>query len=336
MIASNGSVDSVRLSLEASSACWFSVVKYAGYAVAAGCALEAPETYVILKRWWLLRFRDVDRPETIEEKRSWIVPLAAAGLFFIVVGIIVETYAEGKVSDIDAQLREHESDKISAAESDATTANDSAKAAADNAGRAQGSADAANQELVKVRANAAAANKALAGITPRVTLLVEAWPDLIRQLKPYHGQKVVVEACGGYRSIDLTPEKKEEMTDLQHGLMSLFDIKVTEWYESVNVDWHNCPAFSGISIWYRKDSPSAKAATALGDALSRVLPAQQWPFPMMIPVSPSDPHWKQIPDEMASPITQVFKDSDLIVVIVGIMPLQVDLAKLHARTDNKK
>ncbi len=84
--------------------------------------MEAPETFIILKRWWLLRFRDEDREETKEDKKSWLIPLAAVGLIIVVIGIGVETYSEGKVSDIDALERSHESDKISAAEGDAASA----------------------------------------------------------------------------------------------------------------------------------------------------------------------------------------------------------------------
>jgi hypothetical protein len=125
MIVSNvvsSAVDTVRLDLEAKSACWFDLVKYSGYAVAVGCAMEVPETFVLMKRWWLLAFRDEDREETKEDKRSWIIPLAAVGLIIIVAGIVMETYFEGKVSDVDALLRAHESDKITAAESEASTA----------------------------------------------------------------------------------------------------------------------------------------------------------------------------------------------------------------------
>jgi len=125
MISSNGpatALDAVRLSLEANSAFWFRLVKIAGYAVAFGCVLEAPETFLIIKRWWLLRFRDVEREETKADKKSWIVPLAAAGLIIIVVGIVLETYFEGKVSDADAEIREHESQVVSTAESDAAKA----------------------------------------------------------------------------------------------------------------------------------------------------------------------------------------------------------------------
>jgi hypothetical protein len=147
MIVSNGVVDAadkVRVGLEADSAFWFGWVKYSGYAVALGCAMEAPETFILIKRWWLLRFRDIEREETKEDKRSWIVPLAALGLLIIVVGIVAETYCEGKVSDVDALLRAHESDKITAAENEAASATRQAGTAASNAQIAKGSADAAN------------------------------------------------------------------------------------------------------------------------------------------------------------------------------------------------
>jgi hypothetical protein len=151
MIASNGSpdaLDTVRLSLEASSEWWFALVKYSGYAVAFGCALEAPETFVIIKRWWLLKFRGEEREETIEDKKKWDVPLAAVGLLVIVLGIFLETYAEGKVSDIDARIRSHESDKITAAESAAGAA---IKKAADANGRASDN----EKEAAQLRKDAA-------------------------------------------------------------------------------------------------------------------------------------------------------------------------------------
>jgi hypothetical protein len=134
IIFSNEVVDSVRLNLEATSEYWFSFVKYAGYAVAIGCAMEAPETFVLMKRWWLLRFRDIEREDTKEDKKRWIVPLAAIGLFIIVIGIIVETYCEGKVSDIDAAIRGHESDVLSAAEAKTALADNKACDAETKAG----------------------------------------------------------------------------------------------------------------------------------------------------------------------------------------------------------
>lgn len=173
MIALNGmspdSMDAYRLSLEASSASWFALVKYSGYAVAFGCALEAPETLVILKRWYLLRFKGQDREETLEDKRGWIVPLAAIGLLVIVAGIVLETYGEGKVSDIDALIRSHESDKITAAESAAGAA--IAKAADANSRAADNENEAAqlgkrteDERLARVKIEAAVAFRRL---TPR-------------------------------------------------------------------------------------------------------------------------------------------------------------------------
>lgn len=136
--------DKVRLSFEASSAFWFGWVKYAGYAVAAGCAMEAPETLAIIKRWWLLKFRNEEKEETKEDKKSWRVPLAAIGLIVIVVGILIETFAEGKVSDVDALLRAHESDKITAAE--AASATREAGNAKDSAIIAKSAADVAERK----------------------------------------------------------------------------------------------------------------------------------------------------------------------------------------------
>ncbi|QNI31758.1 hypothetical protein H7849_22365 [Alloacidobacterium dinghuense] len=146
LISSNDpirAVDTVRLSLESCSAHWFAWVKYAGYAVALGCAMEAPETFVIIKRWCLLRFRDEDREENREERTSWFVPIAAIGLLIIVAGIVVETYAESKVSDNDALLRAHESDKITAAEGEAAAAVKQAGSAATSAKTAHDESDAA-------------------------------------------------------------------------------------------------------------------------------------------------------------------------------------------------
>jgi hypothetical protein len=192
MIVSNGSsdvVDGVRLSLEESSAYWFSIVKYSGYAVAAGCALEAPETFVIIKRWFLLKFRGEDREETIADKKKWDVPLAAVGLLVIVIGIFLETYAEGKVSNFDALLRAHESDKITAAEGDAasairdagtakTSANDAAAASTTAKGSASSAmilatgarkeADSFEADIVAAKKQATEANSHLANALQRV------------------------------------------------------------------------------------------------------------------------------------------------------------------------
>ena len=120
--SSPGAVDPVRMAFEGASAYWFNLVKYSGYAVAFGCALEVLETFIIIQRWWLLRFRGDERQESIEDKKKWGVVLAAIGLLIIVAGISLETYAEGKVSDVDALLRTYESDKITAAEWDAASA----------------------------------------------------------------------------------------------------------------------------------------------------------------------------------------------------------------------
>ena len=124
-IPANGlptAVDSVRVGYENASANWFRLVKYAGYAVAGGCVLEAPETFIQLKRWILLRFRGIDHKESDKDRKSLFIPAAALGLFIVVAGIVAETYFEGRVSNVESALRTHESDKIIAAETDAANA----------------------------------------------------------------------------------------------------------------------------------------------------------------------------------------------------------------------
>ncbi len=191
MIFSNGpttAVDTVRLSLEANSAFWFRLVKYSGYAVAFGCLLEAPETFVIIKRWWLIKFRDVEREEAKEDKKSWIIPLAAMGLIIIVVGIVAETYFEGKVSDADSEIREHESQVVSTAETNAATANgiagDAEKKAAQlekDAAQLQKDADAERLERVKLEAQ----------VNPR-RLTPKQEEEIGNSLKSYTGKNVMV------------------------------------------------------------------------------------------------------------------------------------------------
>ncbi len=126
IVFSSGVADTVRIGLEAKSAFWFDLVKYSGYAVAVGCAMEAPETFVLIKRWWLFRYRC---GETEENKGSWFIPSSAVGLLVIVMGVAAETFFEGKVSDVDALLRAHDSDKITAATTEASNANERASKA---------------------------------------------------------------------------------------------------------------------------------------------------------------------------------------------------------------
>ena len=159
MISSNGSPDAsdkIRLSLEASSAGWFKLVQWAGYAVGLGCAMDAPETFLVIRRWWFLKFKDIDHEETKADRKSWPTPLAAVGLIVIVIGIVLETFGESKVSDVDALLRTHESEKLSAAEQeaasatrDAGTARNSAITAATASSGAKTSSDNAAAAAVK-------------------------------------------------------------------------------------------------------------------------------------------------------------------------------------------
>jgi hypothetical protein len=190
IILSNGpdAVDQVRLSLEGYSADWFALVKHAGYAVGVGCLFEAPETIVIVKRWFKLRSRTGDGEETLNDKKSWFVPLAAVGLLIVVIGIVVETYAEGQVSDVDALLRSHASDKISQAESDAGTATTNAGIAIHKASELDKETQGLKTEAAKAKRDMVKAQLELAVINGppyRIEVSVDgvAIPDLSKSNK---------------------------------------------------------------------------------------------------------------------------------------------------------
>jgi hypothetical protein len=173
-MSSNGSPDAsdkIRLSLEASSAGWFKLVQWAGYAVALGCSMEAPETFIIIRRWWFLRFREIDHEETKEDRKSWPTPLAAVGLIVIVIGIVLETFGESKVSDVDALLRTHESEKLSAAEQEAASATRDAGTARNSAITAAAASTGARTSSSNA---AAAAVKAVSASGNAVTTAAEA------------------------------------------------------------------------------------------------------------------------------------------------------------------
>lgn len=330
-------VDIVRLELESKSAFWFSLVKYFGNAVAVGCALEAPETYIILKRWWLLRFRQIDREETKEEKKGWIVPQAAIGLLIIVLGILGETYCEGRVSDVDAELRAHESDKITAAESDATTAKDSAresKEALEGARRElteiEQKTGEVSEEADALRGRMGEIKNAVAFQTPRRLILRASASKIVELLKPFAGQKVELVVCDSNRH-------DFETMDTWGGLAEILDGDSAQglnkphffgagWNEvptNLVIENGNCGGM-GIGIGVSKKAPerTQEAAKALRDALFKTLPQSVYNH-----LSENDPDFtKMMLDrgylDKGSPIAAQILDPELIIVGIDARPTQ--------------
>jgi hypothetical protein len=138
----------VRLSLEAESAKWFGRSLISGGVVAFGCLLEVWETAVSLRNW----FRARRGLEVKENPKSWGIPIAALGLLLVVGGIVAEVAYEGLASNADARLRAHESDVLSAAETNAGEANERAGNAEERA--AQLSKDVEAEHLARVRIEA--------------------------------------------------------------------------------------------------------------------------------------------------------------------------------------
>jgi hypothetical protein len=247
--------------------------------------MEAPETFLIIKRWWLLKFRDDEREETKEDKKRWTAPLAAVGLILIVVGIVVETYAEGKVSDIDALLRAHESDKISAAEEDAVSAirdagnaKGSAELASEAAGTAQVKADAANiasgnakdkadevgRQTDNLLKEQDAAERSLQRlqflVVPRGQLLMKSGCSFVDKVKPFAGQKIEMKT----NPAGITDPRDVEEMRLFSATIQFFLGQVSGWSVSQTQGDNGW----GIAVVVRRDSSigTRKAANALASA----------------------------------------------------------------------
>jgi hypothetical protein len=311
MIASNGSdpVDTVRLGLESSSATWFSIVKYSGYAVAVGCALEAPETFQILKRWWLLKFRNEHRHENIDEKRSWLIPAAAAGLLAIVLGIFLETYAEGKVSDIDAQIRAHESDKITEAEG-------SAAAAIRDAGTAKDSAVQAKASAAQVAATSLELARVLDAESPRGLIISRNGNAVARALTPFRGQRFTIHICGA----DSINGKEE--TGTVESLRRLLGNEAL-WKEvSGNNNDSTCVEAHEARVYVNSKAglKTVAAARALSHQMSDTLPSQRgaWFFVLSPRTLKSGPSPMYPTEKELS--WMVANDPNLIGILIGPRP----------------
>jgi len=111
--------DTFRGDLEGWSAAWFRGVWISGIVVAFGCVLELWEVAIDLRNWRRARNNLDPLPDN---PGSWMYPLAALGLFLVVGGIFSETIFEVLDANVETQLRQYDSDKITAAESAADVA----------------------------------------------------------------------------------------------------------------------------------------------------------------------------------------------------------------------
>ena len=286
--------------------------------------MEAPETLLIIRRWALLRFCDKETEETKEHRKSLFVPLAALGLFIIVVGIVFETYAEGKASDFEALLLTHESDKITIAEEDAAsairdagTARASANIAAGaskqalaDAGEARNQANTLEGEVVSARQETATAvEKAAAATqkaadatiaadkerTARLQLEEDIAPRILEQfnssekLKPFRGLRYALKVVEG---ADLETRR----TVGQIRIM----LQMAEWKEDVSVaGLSNAPSVDeGIEVEYNpilavltraippEDSADEAAVTLMQVLKDNKMRSTRWPRGLSITKPP--------------------------------------------------
>lgn len=174
--------DRTRTTLEAESAKWFLRVLVSGGVVAVGCLLEVWETYDTLRNWWRAR-KNLD---PIDNPKSWKIPLAAFGLILVIGGIVAETAYEELASNVDARLRSHESDMISAAERATAVADGKAGDAEKEAGQLKKDAESERLKRVELEVE-------LAKMKAPRKLTKAQYRELVKALKPFPGTEITID-----------------------------------------------------------------------------------------------------------------------------------------------
>lgn len=238
-LISGSSSDPIRLSLEAASAKWFRGVWISGLVVALGCMFEIWEVTFDLRNWWRHRKNQGLAPEN---PGSWMYPMAALGLFLVVGGITAETVFEVLDANIESQIRSHESERVSRAESEAASS-------------AERTATLENENL-KLRLQ-------IAQVGNRADMLLNKQSELADSIKRFAGQKFEM----GY-----DPELRNDW--------ELYTFKAVLWSTlKTKAHWTNEPdrdiyvASAGIGIFVRSTAPprTKEAARELAHSLDAIL-----------------------------------------------------------------
>jgi hypothetical protein len=226
--------------------------------------LEIWEATIILKRWYRLkRGKEVATPD----EKSWAIPATYLGLVLVIAGVVGEGVFEALVSNADTALRAHDSQVLAQAVEEAGDA-------ATSAHNAHSEADTVSQEATGIEMRLNRASSQLSGIEkavkaqePRWWILDSEKDRFIAALKPYAGQRIIIDFCGG-----ASPE--QDLTSAR--LRTLLEEEYSGW-KVVNHLWPQClAAGNGGDMGSETDTSSAadngtlRAAKALSDTLNRM------------------------------------------------------------------
>lgn len=207
-------VDSTRAALESRASTSFLWLLISSGVVALGCIAEMGETWPRFVRWYC---RKNDLPFKEENPLSWLIPLGAIGLVFVIIGVIGEAVSEGVLSVEETNLRAYDEQKLSdtirlagiakdsaitaqtasgQAVTDAGNAECTANDAAKTAGNATEAAKDANKKLRSVQQQTTQLQHGLTLRQDRTETLLTGLPTLKKALEPFPGQKIDIRYPG--------------------------------------------------------------------------------------------------------------------------------------------
>ena len=258
--------------------------------------------------------------------------LEIASVLLITLGILGELGVGLKVASINGTLRIKSAELRSKSDQLLAVITQQAGDAVANAKIAHEESDAVGKETDAIEKRISAASRQLGQVEqdviaqgPRWKLLASAAPELVNQLTPFAGQRVQLYVCGPQSAVE------SETMSTWGDIASVLEADGAKWKVEKGglVFWEKCPSGQGIGVLVNKRAPTStmRAAQALSDGLSKILP----PSPEKI-LHVQDPDFLKlmvsnqsrfgIPSDMTAPYMVVGNDPDLIIVAIASHPQQ--------------
>lgn len=277
----------------------------------------------------------------IKEKKE---RLAKRSTLLLIASLALELVCLVKTNSLAGRLIGSLSDKATAAETKAQSAEHKADVADTAAGKAQDKADAVAKQADVLKDRMEAASKKLGKLEhdiiaqgPRWRLLKKATPELVKNLAPFSGQRVRLFVCGRLGSQD------GETLSTWGAIAEILNADGARWkVEHGGLEYFDrgCspsggqPLGQGMMVFVNKEAPerTMKAAKALGEGLAKVLPPSPNKMPGIIDPDFSKKYSQPI-EGKDIPWAMVANDPDLITVLIGAHPQQ-DVVKSKIKTNH--
>jgi hypothetical protein len=339
--------DIARRVLTDEAARWFSRLIWATRLVVIGVVVEGIAVFhevVDVVKKWLQRRKDradittlreifpvsetVNGTELESHAPTWVKVVAFIGLISVAVGVAGEWKYEVKFEAATDAIQTFDNNRVTEAQKQAGDAAESAKSA-------KASADAVGKEAAGIDTRLQIASRELGVFEkdviaqgPRAKLLAKAAPNLVRELRPFAGQRVGLYVCGQQGLAE------QETIDTWGAIASILDADTVAGLTGAkwklvpsNLNFTgNCGAAKGLGqgaavfVSKRATSRTIDAANALGHGLSNILPPSPTKIPILI-----DPDFAKLAVDRGlqtkeTPWNIVGYDPELITVMLGEHP----------------